>query len=1184
MIEPMSVSFVEVVTKIKGTGSCVISPLDNSPVLVDQPGLVMPNIISNGSHKVWVPLVNTTSTRFSLKQKQALGIAEKLAENEIYEINKESENVSACFKTGSDCDNKVLQDIEIGHIDCRHKKKLHELMEKYRHIFAQSDNELGRTSLVEMKLNTGDHPPVKRRPYQTPFSQRPLLEKHLEGLLEAGIIRPSVSPWASPIVVVPKKDGSLRMAIDYRMTANKALIANSYPLPNIDEVLSSMQGSSVFSCLDLKSGYYQIAVAEEDKAKTAFVCHKGLFEFNVMPFGLSSAPPIFQELMDKVLGPVKNVHAIAYLDDIVLYSKSPEEHLEHLQDIFSRLEKAGLKLKPSKCSFFRKKVKYLGHVISEEGVAPDPEKVSVIKRLQAPKTVREVRSVVGMASYYRKFINNFSQIIRPLTELTKKHVRFEWNEERQKAFEKIKQSLSEAEVLAHPDFKRPFKLYTDASLYAVGAVLTQDFDDGEHVIQYLSKQLTTGQQKWPTIEREAYAIIHAVNKLRHFLLGHKFVIYTDHKPLRSLFTSEMKNARVQRWAIILDEYGCQIEYKSGKSNVPADMLSRVPIDVQNISVIDNSKLAEGYDSQSDSDSFEELDKTLDTALADQIAQLQRDDSNLNQIIQGLDENPEDKKVQNFVLEENRLYHVSVPVKHDRTQTLQLVVPKSLTESVLQEAHNSQFGGCHASHDKMYDKLRLRYYWERMYQDAVEFVANCGLCRSKKLKKVRRPLQEMPIPQYPFEMVGIDTCGPFPESLQGNKYIVTIVDHFSSWPEAYAVPDKTAETVARLLLEKFFPVHACPQTILSDRGTEFVNGVIEYLLTKMKVLHIKTSPFHPQTNGKTERFHRYMNDVLAKYIQKEPCNWDSYIPGMLMAYRTSVNESTLHTPFFLVYGRDPVLPMDTLLRPKLKYMGDEYVPCMLQRLHLAYMEARNNMAEARARNKRIYDKKAETADFKPGDTVYYLDKTVPQGRSAKLHLAWTPHYCVLEQKSPVTFVIKNQLNGKTKLVHAENLQLALPEHIWDIPRTDYERLESGKQESQPERRQPPRVSKLLFDPNLGNGSQMTTCHDTLVPNSPLGYPKRGETQYQSSQSTSIPRKRRRLDTSEEEVDTDVEMEEQTRARKRKESVLPLDEVGKTKKMRYVHVTEAIEPLVMKVCEKLSTPAVLMLRWIGLLQDE
>ena len=219
-----------------------------------------------------------------------------------------------------------------------------------------------------------------------------------------------------------------------------------------------------------------------------------------------------------------------------------------------------MKLKPSKCSFFRNQVKYLGHVLSDRGISPDPEKVSVIKRLQAPKTVRKVRSVVGMGSCYRRFINNFSEVVRPLTELTKKHTRFEGNEERQQAFDQLKQSLSEAPVLAHPDFSKPFKLYTDASLVAVGAVLTQDFEDGKHVIQYLSRQLTVGQQKWPTIEREAYAITHAVNKLRHFLLGHKFVVYTDHKPLLSLFTAEMKNARVQRWAIVLDEYGCQIQY------------------------------------------------------------------------------------------------------------------------------------------------------------------------------------------------------------------------------------------------------------------------------------------------------------------------------------------------------------------------------------------------------------------------------------------------------------------------------------------------------------------------------------------------------------------------------------------------------------------------------------------------
>ena len=729
--------------------------------------------------------------------------------------------------------------------------------------------------------------------------------------------------------------------------------------------------------------------------------------------------------MNEVLGNTQNQYAIAYIDDIIVYSKSEAEHIQHLADIFDRLDKAGLKLKLSKCSFFQSQVKYLGHIISSEGISPDPEKVKVMRRLQAPKTVREVRSIVGMASYYRRFIPHFSEIAKPLTELTKKNSRFVWSEDRQQAFKTLKECLSTAPVLAHPDFSKPFKLYTDASLYAVGAVLTQEFEEGEKVIQYLSKQMTDGQQKWPTIEREAYAIVHAVNKLRHFLLGHKFTVFTDHKPLRSLFSSEMKNARVQHWAIILDEYGCDIQHKSGKSNVPADMLSRIaPSTVVDTDVVDSTNLKEQL-KHIQEDGFESVTGTLEQVLPKNIRKLQRKDPELELIIQGLKEDPDQAGLKSYVLEDQILYHVSVPVKYDKTQRLQLVVPVSLREGILQEIHASEYIGGHLSTDKTYDKLRMRYFWENMYRDVINSVNKCRLCCARRMKKVIRPLQDMPEPNYPFEIIGIDTCGPFPETAQGNKYIVTIVDHFSSWPEAYPVPNKTAETVASLLIENFIPTHACPQMMLSDRGTEFVNSVISLLLQKLRVIHLKTSPFHPQTNGKAERFHRYMNDVLTKYVQQEPYSWDKYIPCMLMSYRTSVNDTTLFTPYFLVYGRDPVLPMDTLLRPKLKYMGDDYVLTMVQRLHVAFCHTKQNMFEARERNKRIVNKKAETPTFQPGDAVYYYDCTHTPGESSKLKLTWTPHFRIIEQKSPVNYLIKNQLTGKSKLVHAENLRPALP---------------------------------------------------------------------------------------------------------------------------------------------------------------
>ena len=309
-------------------------------------------------------------------------------------------------------------------------------------------------------------------------------------------------------------------------------------------------------------------MAEKDKAKTAFTCLKGLYGLYVLPFGLTVAPLVFQELMNKVLAEAQVQYAIAFLDDIIVFSKTHAEHLQHLKKVFEKL-----KLKLSKCSFCQKRVKYLGHIISENDIEPDPSKVEVIRELRPPGTVKEVRSFVDMASFYRRFIDHFSEIVQPLTNLTKKNVRFQWTDCHQSAaFETLKQKLSSAPVLGHPNFSLPYKLYTDASLYAVGAVLTQEFPEGERVIQYLSKQLTPGS----VIEREAYAIIFAVNKLRHFLLGSKFTIFTDHMLLCSLFTAEMKNVRVQRWAIMLAEYGCDVQYKSGKTNIIADILSHIP--------------------------------------------------------------------------------------------------------------------------------------------------------------------------------------------------------------------------------------------------------------------------------------------------------------------------------------------------------------------------------------------------------------------------------------------------------------------------------------------------------------------------------------------------------------------------------------------------------------------------------
>ena len=354
------------------------------------------------------------------------------------------------------------------------------------------------------------------------------------------------------MILVPKKDGEMRMVIDYRKL-NKNIIKNSYPLPNIEDVINQLGGAEYFSLCDLRSGFWQIGIDEADRHKTAFICHKGLFEFNRMPFGLTVAPSVYQNTMNEVLSDLIGNCIMVYIDDVIIYSKNLEDHWRHLEMVFERLNKAGMRLKPSKCHFLKKEVLYLGHIITTEGSYPDPEKVKVIYQLEPPKTVREVRAFLGMTGFYRRYIKQFSEIARPLTQLTKKNTRFAWSTEAQEAFEILKECLTQAPILAYPDVSRSYKLYTDASNYAIGGILTQENESGEHVIQYLSHKLTAGQQKWPVIEKEAYAIVYAIRKLRPYLYGAKFTVYTDHKPLKSLFTAEMNNTRIQRWAILIKD-------------------------------------------------------------------------------------------------------------------------------------------------------------------------------------------------------------------------------------------------------------------------------------------------------------------------------------------------------------------------------------------------------------------------------------------------------------------------------------------------------------------------------------------------------------------------------------------------------------------------------------------------------
>ena len=902
--------------------------------------------------KLPVMIVNNTNKHYKIKRGCTLGSTSPVEEVDVVDLK---EHLSA---------QEGEWDDDMGKIDVptEHRRRIERLVRDNRDRFAKSDLDLGRTDTVTMKIETTTDEPIRLRPYRTPLNKRAVVDKAIDEMLEAGVIRPSRSPYSFPIVVVGKKDGSKRFCVDYRKL-NEITKKIAWPLAHIDDLLATLGKAKYFTTLDLKSGYWQVKMAEEDIEKTAFTCHRGLFEFNLMSFGLCNAPSIFTELMSIVLQNLGHF-AVAYLDDILVYSEDLESHLQHLQIVLDRLREHNLKLKLSKCSFLKERSDYLGFVISKDGILPDPKKVECIKDMKEPTNVREVRGFLGCCSYYRRFVNQFSHIAKPIIALTKKYVPFQWTEECQEAFDLLKRSLMEAPVLAYPNPQKPYILYTDASDDSIGAVLCQENDDkeglgpkekNENPIHYLSHKLSDTQKRWPIIEKEAFSIYYALQHLDHYLHGAEFVIRTDHKPLKYLLTSPMQNRKIQMWALSIAGYNCRIEYIQGKRNCCADFLSRLPghdlptpEDDKESVELDEPDIAENtlevardlevnvintnrLNPREYTDCRAILQKRNQRLVADEECQERIDltnhldmkeeqekDAAIRKLKRQLTKGTASRAVQDHHVQlEGVMYYVSDP---ESEPVLRLMVPEGLRQDVLHQFHE-RLG--HMGIDKVFYSIRRQYYWKGLYTDVLRHVTKCTTCKERNLTGVKPPLQEMDLPPFPWAKCGVDTCGPFPKTLSGNVYIVTFVDWYSGWPEAFCVPDKSAETMAQLLLEEVFPRTGSFLCLVSDNGKEFTAEAFESVLKELNIVHIRTTVANPAGNGVTERTHRVINDIVSKLVQGDTQTWDLHLNQALAAIRFSPSETTKFSPFFLQNFRDVLLPLDNLLRPRRRYMGDEF---------------------------------------------------------------------------------------------------------------------------------------------------------------------------------------------------------------------------------------------------------------------
>ena len=758
-------------------------------------------------------------------------------------------------------------------------------------------------------------------------------------------------------------------------------------MPRIDTLLNKLKDAKFYSTLDLCSGYWQVPMSPESIEKTAISTHMGLFEFLVLPFGLCNAPSGFSRMMKKILGATSNV--LVYLDDIIIYSADFDSHLKHLDTVLDRLMSFDLICKLKKCSFAYNKIKFLGHFISEDGIQPDPTKIFAIQNFKIPEKPKDVRSFLGFSGYYRRFIKNYSIIAKPLFELTGNVGDFKWEAEQQDAFDKLKQSLTDDSIIKTFDTNRPTFLTTDASKQGLGAILEQKIGDKTYVIEYASRTLRPNEVNFGSSELECLALIWACQHFRHYLLGIHFTVLTDHHSLCWLKNLNNPSGRLSRWAIQLSEFNFDIVYKKGKLNCNADCLSRYPQDVPVLSI-------------------DVVNITQEKLIASQ-----KVDSFWKGIRESLDSNPFGK----YILVQDLLcYRLRTPYGNKYVPC----VPREFVQDIMFLCHDVNEAG-HLGRNRMMDKIKDRFYWPGMVRDISNYVLSCPKCQATRENNAKPTSEMVPIPPTDiFYQIGMDIIGPIHESKRGNKYILTFVDFATRYADAVALKTITSADVIQALLERIFLRYGAPGIITSDRGVQFTSKTTQDLVKKLSSKPQFTTAYHPQANGLVERFNKTIVSMLRKFVAVNQTDWDVYIPYVLWAYNTTYQASTKTSPYRLVFGREPVLPIDNLF-DGIRIANTPYVRAMAKHIDIIRRNARLELIKEQEKQRQAYNAKHKLIRrIAVGDWVMLKRNAKKVGLSEKLLPKFTGPFKVIKVVGRVNYLI--DFGTKTDYVHVDNLKL------------------------------------------------------------------------------------------------------------------------------------------------------------------
>ncbi|XP_050379620.1 uncharacterized protein LOC126796952 [Argentina anserina] len=845
--------------------------------------------------------------------------------------------------------------------------KVQHLLDNYAGLF-EAPTQLPPARPQDHKITLGPNiSAINVRPYRYPHSQKGEIEKIISELLDNGVIRPSVSSYSSPVLLVKKKDGTWRLCVDYR-ALNAATIKDKFPIPVVDELLDEIHGATIFTKLDLRSGYHQIRMCEADIPKTAFRTHSGHYEFLVMPFGLTNAPSTFQVVMNDVLGDFLRKCALVFFDDILIYSASLEEHLQHLKLIFERLRQHSLKAKASKCSFGVKQVEYLGHVISAQGVAVDPSKIECIKIWPQPKTLKQLRGFLGRAGYYRKYVQGFGMIAKPLTDMLKKDS-FKWSEEAMAAFEALKHALISTPVLAFPDFTKEFVVECDASDRGIGVVLSQE----GHPIAFMSKALAQRHLALSVYDKEMLSVVTAVQHWRPYLLGHHFTIFTNHRTIEHFLEQRVTTPAQQKWLLKLLGYDYSIKYKTGKSNVVPDSLSRTLYLSQLLGA----------------------SSTVPTIIQE-ITDACTSDPNTQQLMQEITKDPTGKKhysiVNSQLLYRGRQY---VPLVGD------------LRQRVIAELHGGLVGG-HVGRARTCKRILRSFAWPHLNKEVKKYVTECEECQRNHAENIKPPglLQPLPIPDQAWKEISMDFIEGLPK-VEGKTVIWVVIDRLTKYGHFIPLAHPyTAASLAQVFVQEIFRLHGQPVNITSDRDPTFMSLFWEAFFKLQGTKLSRSMAYHPQSDGQTENLNKTVEQFLRYTVGDKPQLWVQALPWAEYWYNTSYHSSLGMTPFEALYGYlpppiVPYLPGSTSVAQ---------VDQQLQNRDQLLALLKQNLKRAQHRQKHYYDLKHTERSFQVGDMVFlklqrHKQHSMPSHTFHKLSAKYYGPFKVLERIGSVAYKLE-----------------------------------------------------------------------------------------------------------------------------------------------------------------------------------